>query len=218
MKSGFKWGIFRAYIPFLNMRIDWALLAQGLVVSLSTGLALVPLLTASFGLTFEEAVTLAMLHMILVTSHIMVFGEPYAAGWITAALPLVLVTVLGDLADPAERFKMMTALSLEFSFLCLLMAVTGLGQKLIDSIPTALKAGIIFGAALAAFKRIFYDDFSNFELMPVSFISAIFLSIIIFYLPHFQKWKKQSKIIGFGSYGHVPKCENHENHYFSVFR
>ncbi|MDG1726676.1 MAG: hypothetical protein P8H57_05945 [Emcibacteraceae bacterium] len=205
MKSGFKWGIFRAYIPFLNMRIDWAFLAQGLVVSLSTGLALVPLLTASFGLTFEEAVTLAMLHMILVTSHIMVFGEPYAAGWITAALPLVLVTVLGDLADPAERFKMMTALSLEFSFLCLLMAVTGLGQKLIDSIPTALKAGIIFGAALAAFKRIFYDDFSNFELMPVSFISAIFLSIIIFYLPHFQKWKKQSKNIGFvASFGLLP--------------
>jgi hypothetical protein len=41
--------------------------------------------------------------------------------------------------------------------------------------------------------------------MPVSFISAIFLSIIIFYLPHFQKWKKQSKIIGFvTSFGLLP--------------
>ena len=187
------------------MRIKWTLLVQGLVVSLSTGLALVPLLMTSFGLTFEEAVTMAMIHMILATSHIMIFGEPYATGWITAALPLVLVLVIDDYEAPIERFQMMTALSLEFAVLTLFLAVTGLGQRYINAIPTALKAGIIFGASMAAFKRIFYDDLSNIEAMPVSFISAILLSIMIFYLPAFQKWKQRSKLVQFiASFGLLP--------------
>lgn len=205
IKSGFKWGIFRAYIPFVHVRIEWQLLLQGLVVSLSTGLALVPLLTISFGLTFEEAVTMAMLHMILATSHIMIFGEPYASGWITAALPLTLAVVIGDYDTPVLRFQMMTALSLDFALLTLILAITGLGQRLINIIPIALKAGIILGAALAALKRIFYDDISNIEAMPISFICAMVLSIVIFYLPLFQRWKQKVKLVNFiASFGLLP--------------
>ena len=205
MKSGFKWGIFRAYIPALHVRIEWQLLLQGLVVSLSTGLALVPLLTTVFGLTFEEAVTMAMIHMILATSHIMIFGEPYASGWITAALPLVLALVIGDYETPVKRFQIMTALSLDFALLTLILAITGLGQRLIDMIPIALKAGIILGAAFAALKRIFYDDISNLEAMPVSFICAMITSIIIFHLPQFQRWREKIKIINFiASFGLLP--------------
>ncbi|MCC3862575.1 hypothetical protein [Pseudemcibacter aquimaris] len=164
-------------------------------MSLSTGLALVPLLTGSFGLTFEEAVTMAMLHMMLVTSHILIFGEAYAAGWITAALPLVLALVLGGYDSPTERFQMMTALSIEFAVLTFFMGITGFGKKLIGMIPAALKAGIIMGAALSALKRIFYDDVSKFDVMPISFIGAIVLCLVIFYLPAFQKWKQENNII-----------------------
>lgn len=187
------------------MRIEWPDLMQGLVVSLSTGLALIPLLTASFGLSFEEAVAIAMLHTMMVTSHVIIFGEPFAAGWVTPALPLVLAVVISDYQEPSERFQMMTALSLDFAALTLILAVTGLGQKLTNLVPAALKAGIILGAALSAFKRIFYDDVQNFTAMPLSFVLSIITCLIILYLPFFQKLKSTSKIASIiGSVGLLP--------------
>ena len=192
--QGFKWGIFTARLPLLHMRIEWPDLFQGLVVSLSTGLALVPLLIASFGLSFEEAIAISMLHTMLATSHVIIFGEPFASGWITPALPLVLAVVISDYEEPTERFQMMTALSLDFAILTFFLAVTGIGRKLTSLVPAALKAGIIFGAALSAFKRIFYDDVQNFTAMPLSFILSIITCLIILYLPAFQKLKSTSKI------------------------
>lgn len=194
-KTSYKWGVFKTSLPVLHYRIEWGLLCQGFVVSLSTGLALVPLLTTSFGLTFEEAVTMAMIQMMLVTSHIMIFGEAYAAGWITAALPLVLSLVLGGYDTPTERFQMMTALSIEFAALTLVLGLSGLGRKIMDMLPTAIKAGVVLGAALSALKRIFYDDVDQFNVMPVSFIMAIILSLIVFYLPIFQKMKQKYNVL-----------------------
>ena len=194
-KSGFKWGIFEARLPVLHMRIEWPELVQGLVVSLSTGLALVPILITAFGLTFEEAVTLAMLHMMIATSNVILFGEPFAAGWITPALPFVLAFVLGGLDNAVERFQMMTALAIDFAFITLILAVTGLGKKVNAIVPTALKAGIILGAALSALKRIFFDDLVVFGMMPVSFVLAIITSVVILYLPAFQRLRDKYKII-----------------------
>lgn len=194
-KTSYKWGVFKTSLPVLDYRIEWGLLCQGFVVSLSTGLALVPLLTTLFGLTFEEAVTMAMIQMMLVTSHIMVFGEAYAAGWITAALPLVLSLVLGGYDTPVERFQMMTALSIEFAALTLVLGLSGLGKKIMDILPKAIKAGVVLGAALSALKRIFYDDVDQFNVMPISFIMAIILSLIVFYLPIFQKLKQKYNVL-----------------------
>ncbi len=192
-QSGFKWGIFTARLPLVHMRIEWPELLQGLVVSLSTGLALVPLLTTAFGLSFEEAVTLAMLHMMIATSHVVLFGDPFATGWITPALPFVLALVIGDYDSPTERFQMMTALALDFAVITLFLAVTKLGDRLNALVPTALKSGIILGAALSAFKRIFYDDIASFNAMPVSFALSIVVCLVILYLPAFARLKERYK-------------------------
>tara|TARA_B110000305_G_scaffold242163_1_gene320606 strand:- start:9380 stop:10633 length:1254 start_codon:yes stop_codon:yes gene_type:complete len=204
-KSGFKWLIFTAYFPFIHMRIEWSLLLQGLVISLSTGLALIPILTSFFGLTFEEAVTIAMIHMLLVTSNTLIFGVPFAAGWITPALPLVLALVINDYNTPVERFQMMTALSLDFGVLMFLMAMTGLGQRLSGLLPMGVKAGIILGASFSAFKAIFYDDISNFKAMPVSYITAIMVCLIIMCLPNLKKFKFfPQSLITIASFGLLP--------------
>lgn len=192
-KSGFKWGIFTARLPLLHMRIEWPELLQGLVVSLSTGLALVPLLTSAFGLSFEEAVTLAMLHMMIATSHVILFGDPFAVGWITPALPFVLAVVIGGYEMATERFQMMTALAFDFAVITLFLAVTKLGEKLNAIVPASLKAGIILGAGLSAFKRIFYDDIARFKEMPVSFTFSIITCMVILYLPAFARFKEKSK-------------------------
>ena len=49
----------------------------------------------------------------------------------------------------------MTALSLDFALLLIVLGVTGLGARLVRVVPEVLKGGIILGAALAAFMQIF---------------------------------------------------------------
>lgn len=196
LSKGIKWGPFTARFPVIHMRIEWPELAQGLVVAAATGLALVPLLTTAFGLTFEEAVTISLFHSILIASHVVLFGEPFSPGWVTPALPISLAFVLGNYDTPVERFQMMTALSLDLAVLLFFLGITGLGKKLILHIPTALKAGIILGAAFAAFKRVFVDDFKAIEAMPVSMTVALVTCLIFSFSIPFQKMKSKSKILG----------------------
>ncbi|MCF6264741.1 MAG: hypothetical protein L3J24_14300 [Xanthomonadales bacterium] len=191
--KGFKWGPFTARLPFLHMRLEWPELAQGVVVAASTGLALTPLLIAAFGLTFEEAITISIFHTILISSHVVLFGEPFAPGWVTPALPLALAFVLGGYDTPVERFQMMTALSLNLAGLMFFLGITGLGKKLILHIPTAIKAGIILGAALSAFKRVFVDDFETIEAMPVSMTLALITCLIVSFSIPFQALKLKYK-------------------------
>lgn len=195
LPKGIKWGPFTARLPVLHMRIEWPELVQGLVVAAATGLALVPLLSTAFGLTFEEAVTISMFHTILIASHVVLFGEPFSPGWVTPALPIALAFVLGNYDTSVERFQMMTALSLDMAVLLFILGITGLGQKLILHIPTALKAGIILGAAFAAFKRVFVDDFKTIEAMPVSMTLALVTCLIFSFSIPFQKMKSKSKIL-----------------------
>jgi len=191
--KGIKWGPFTARLPFVHMRVEWPELLQGLVVAASTGLALAPLLISAFGLTFEEAITISIFHTILIASHVVIFGEPFAPGWITPALPISLAFVLGNYETPVERFQMMTALSLDLALLLFFLGITGLGKKLILHIPTAIKAGIILGAAFAAFKRVFVDDFKTIEAMPVSMTLALVTCLIVSFSLPFQKMKLKSK-------------------------
>src|SRR5690606_33780174 len=54
--TGWRWGPFTLRLPFLHTRPHWPEIAQGLLVATATGLALVPILTGYFGMSFEEAI------------------------------------------------------------------------------------------------------------------------------------------------------------------
>jgi len=197
--------MFTARFPLLHMRIEWRELIQGLVVSLSSGLALVPLLTMAFGLTFEEAIAISMIHIILNTSSVVIFGEPYASGWIAPAFPFALAFVLSGGDSPVERFQLMTALTLDFTLIVLFLGLTGLGATMVRRIPNGLKAGIIFGAALSAFKRVFYDDIESFTAMPTAMTLALLSTLIIAFYGPFQKWRQHNKVVDFiASFGLLP--------------
>ncbi len=203
--SGLNWGIFTARLPILHMRVEWRELLQGLVVALSTGLALVPLLTTAFGLTFEEAITISVIHIVIATSSVMLFGEPFASGWIAPALPFTLAFVMGGYDTPTERFQMMTAITLDFTLILFVLGITGLGRALVEKIPSALKAGIILGASLSAFKRVFYDDVDSFIAMPVAMTAALISCLIISFYGPFQRFKNKHKTVGFiASFGLLP--------------
>ncbi|WVM88767.1 hypothetical protein UMZ34_22760 [Halopseudomonas pachastrellae] len=77
-QPGWRWGPFTFRLPFYHSKLCWPELVQGLLIAAATGLSLVPLMTSFFGLSFEEAVAVSMIHSALIASAIIVFGEPYA--------------------------------------------------------------------------------------------------------------------------------------------
>lgn len=186
-QPGIKWGPFTARIPFVHTGVEWPEFFQGILVAAATGLALVPLLTSPyFGLTFDEAIMMSMISSFLISAAPLIFGEPYAAGWVTPALPLVLNVVLTEnYPSPEERFQVMTAMSIWFAIILLVLGITGLGKKIVDGMPMALKGAIIMGAAIAAIKRVFVDDAAeNLFLMPVSMTIAMVVCLLLaFSLP-----------------------------------
>jgi hypothetical protein len=87
VQPGLRWGPFTARVPGVHLGFEGPEFAQGLLLSAATGLALVPVMTTTLGLTFEQAVSMAFFHALLVGLAPVLFGEPFATGWITPALP-----------------------------------------------------------------------------------------------------------------------------------
>ncbi|MCK5860659.1 hypothetical protein [Abyssibacter sp.] len=195
-KAGFKWGPFTLRIPFLQARWCWPEGLQGVLVAAATGLALVPIMTGYFGLSFEQAVAASLIHSVLISSAILVFGEPYAPGWITPALPLVLSFVIGGFDCPELRFQAMTALSLDFAFIVILLGVTGLGNRFMLWLPAPLKGGIILGAAIAAFKRVFLDDADKYLLaQPISTTLACVVCLLLAFSLPLQRLRDSNRFV-----------------------
>ena len=203
---GWKWGPFTFRLPFYHSRLYWPEFLQGILIASATGLALVPIMTTFFALTFEEAVALSMIHGFLLMSSVIFFGEPYAPGWITPALPLVLGAVLGGYDDPTERFQAMAALSINFAALVFLLGITGLGRKLIIWLPDTLKAGIILGASIAALRRVFIVDAEEFLLaQPIATTLACGICLIFMFSMPLQALKERNRFfLMLGALGLLP--------------
>ncbi|WP_179957514.1 hypothetical protein [Exilibacterium tricleocarpae] len=208
VQPGIRWLGFTLRIPLVHTKVAWPELAQGMLVAATTALALVPVLTIYFGLTFEEAVAMAMLHSVLINASWWLFGEPYAPGWVTPALPFVLTLVVSEsYPTPELRFQMMTALALNFALVLAVLGVTGLGAKLIRIIPETLKGGIILGAAIAAFLQVFdLDNEQNvLHSQPLTIITALALSLLLAFSTPLQRLQTRFRWIAIvASFGLLP--------------
>ena len=97
----------------------------------------------------------------------------------------------------------MIAMSLDLGIILLVLGATGLGKKLINWLPMALKSAIIMGAAISAFKRVFVDDAAkNLNVMPWSMTLAMGACLLLaFSLPlqtYKVKWPWLSTIASLG--------------------
>jgi hypothetical protein len=188
--KGLKWGPFTARIPFIHIKFRGAEFFQGLVIAGATAFAAVPI-AMGLGLTFEEGVALSFIAGTLIGAGPIFFGEPMAPGWVTPAVPIVIAAFaakgqFNGVYDP-EVFRLMAAMCIEFTLLLFIMGITGWGKKLIQIIPNGLKAGIILGAALAAFYQVFITDIDKLMMQPVSMIVAISLCIVTTFSDPFKK-------------------------------
>ena len=106
--------------------------------------------------------------------------------------------------DPAT-FQFMAAMCIEFTLLVFILGSTGWGKKLIQIIPNGLKAGIILGAALAAFYQVFVTDMDKLMLQPVSMAVAIILCVITTFSDPFKKLAEKNIFFRkIGSLGLLP--------------
>ena len=154
IKYGWKWGPFTLRVPFIHTRLLIPEFLQGIVLTSATGLALVPLMMQYLGLSFEQAVAMSFIHGFLIGIAPIVFGEPYAPGWATPALPLVITFALAGFDTPLERLHAMIALTVTLTVLLAVLGASGLGRLLMAHLPKALKAGIILGAGIASFHQV----------------------------------------------------------------
>ena len=87
----------------------------------------------------------------------------------------------------------------------LLLGLTGFGKVLVEMIPRGLKAGIILGAALAAFYQVFFEDFETYMLQPISMTVAITLCVITTFSNPYKLLASKSKFFAIvGSLGLLP--------------
>jgi hypothetical protein len=206
VQPGIKWGPFTMRIPLVHLRFSLSDMLQGFAVAGATGMALVPYFIALLGLSFEEAVTMAMFHSLLISFSWMFFGDPYAPGWLTPAIPFVVafITTPAYLGDHVSQFQAMTALSLNFAFILIVLGVTGLGAKLIRIVPNVLKGGIILGAAVAAFLRVTQDgDAANiFQSAPAAGTLGVIVCLVFAFSKPIHAFAVGKKwlgtILGFG--------------------
>jgi len=206
VQPGFRWGPFTMRIPFIHLRFSLPDMLQGFAVAGATGLALVPYFMALLGLSFEEAVVMAMFHSLLISFSWMLFGDPYAPGWLTPAIPFVVafITTPAYLGDHASQFQAMTALSLNFAAILIFLGATGLGAKLIQIVPNVFKGGIILGAAIAAFMRVTKDgDAANvFQSAPIAGTLGVAVCLLFAFSKPLQgmamRNKGLAKVLGFG--------------------
>ncbi len=198
-KDGIKWGPFKLRIPFIHMKLLPAEFLQGLVISGATALAGAPVAMA-LGLSVEEAIATCFIASVLITSSPIIFGEPFAAGWITPALPLVIAFFMSlgmfDGEYRVETWQYLAAMCIEFTFLVLILGVTGLGKIIVEKIPNSLKSGIILGAALAAFYQIFFSDFDRYiGNTPYSMIAALVICTVTTFSEPFKTLAKNNKFL-----------------------
>lgn len=192
MSDGVRWGPFTLRIPLVHYRVEWPELLQGITVGSATGLAVVPLYAEHFGMPFETAIALVVLQTLVICSSFLLFGEPYAPGWLTPALPLVLAAAV---AFPAgrERAEFVNAVVLLTGLVFLLFGLTGLGKIFLRLVPRVLRATIILGAGLSAI----YGEFvprsggrpPRLDAFTVSILAAVGLSLLLMFSKPLEPWK-----------------------------
>ncbi|WP_372738884.1 xanthine/uracil/vitamin C permease [Neptunomonas sp.] len=143
------WGFgpFKIRLPGVHYRIEMPEVIQGLVMFV-VGLAIIPLLEKYLGMPYEAALAFTFIAGVGYILPAML-GVPLVPGWITPAIPVVLLYLNGFEPGP-EAIKALFALQIEVTLIFLILGMTGWGSKLVDVIPNSLKSGIIIGAGIAA--------------------------------------------------------------------
>jgi len=176
-------GPFHVRLPFVHYRWESAEMIQGLIMFV-VSLAMIPLLEKYLGMPYEAALAFTFVAGIGYMLPALM-GVPLVPGWITPAIPVVLL-FLGGFEPGPEAIKAMFALQMEVFLIFLVLGVTGLGSKLVNIIPNSLKAGIIIGAGIAALMGELKTG-GRIDSTPISLIAGSLLSAYLLFSLSFKE-------------------------------
>lgn len=111
-------------------------------------------------------------------------GVPLVPGWITPAIPVVLLYLQAFEPGP-QAVQAMFVLQIEVFLIFIVLGLTGFGNRLVSFIPNSLKAGIIIGAGIAALMGEIKVG-GRVEATPVSLIIGAIISAYVLFSVSFK--------------------------------
>lgn len=185
-------GPFKLRLPFYHYRFELPDYLQGLLMC-AVDLAAIPLMMQLLGMPFEAALAIVILNGFLYLLHHLL-GDPVIPGWITPAIPL-LIAYVSTFPEGVDRVHALIAFQMMLGALALGLGVTGMASKVVRLIPSAIKAGVIMGAGLAAIVVVF-DEGGRFEQYPFTIAIAVGVAFYLIFSRHFNKLKAQGGLWG----------------------
>ena len=196
-----KAGPFKIRLPFIHYRWEFPEMVQGLFMFV-VSLGMIPLLMKYLARPYEAALAFCVIAGI---GYLLpaLMGVPLVPGWITPAIPVVLL-YLQNFEPGPEAVRARFALQVEVFIIFLVLGLTGLGNKLVTLIPNSLKSGIIIGAGIAAMMGELKTG-GRIDATPISLlIGSIVSAYILFSLSfkHIVETNRFAKIIS--NFGMIP--------------
>lgn len=177
-------------IPFIHYKLELPEILQAALM-IAVGFSAAPVLQETLGFSYPAALTAVAIAEALGLLHILM-GDPVVPGWIASALSLVLV-YLGGYAVGVDSIHALIALQIIVSLIFIILGATGLAHKLMQLIPSSLKSGILFGAAIAALARVFTEN-GYFAKYPLSVGSGTVVVLFVLFSVAFKKMKDKRRI------------------------
>ncbi len=194
-------GPFKIRLPFIHYRWETAEMIQALIMFV-VSLGMIPLLQQYLGLPYEVALAFVVVCGIGFMLPALL-GVPMVPGWITPAIPVVLV-YLGDFEPGPEAIQALFALQFLVFLIFLVLAVTRLGRTLVHLVPNSLKAGIIMGAGIAALVGEIQPG-GRLAETPISLTLGMLVAVFMLFSTAFQGWVGRHAIVRrIANYGMVP--------------
>ena len=194
-------GPFKVRLPFIHYRWEMAETIQALIMFV-VAMAMIPLLEKYLGLPYD----VALAYVVVCGIGFMLpnlLGSPFVPGWITPAIPVVLL-YLGQFEPGPDAIRALVGLQLVVTAIFFFLGVTRLGTRLVNLFPSSMKAGILLGAGIAAITGEITEG-GRLANTPVSLILGFIVTGYVLFSLSFRdliEKHRWAKIIS--SYGMVP--------------
>lgn len=183
-------GPFKIRLPFIHYRWEIPEMLQGLFMFM-VSLAMIPLLEQYLGMPYDAALAFCVVAgvMYLLPS---LLGVPLVGGWITPAIPIILLYLQAFEPGPAA-VQAMFAVQIEVFLIFIFFGITGLSDRIVGAIPNSLKAGVIIGAGIAALMGEIQEG-GRVQLTPVSLIIGAIISAYVLFSVSFKDKVQHSRV------------------------
>ncbi|MEL6483984.1 MAG: hypothetical protein AAFP96_03960, partial [Bacteroidota bacterium] len=187
----FAMGPFKLRFPFIHYRFEISDYLQGLLMC-AVDLAAIPLMVELLGMPFEAALAIVILNGLLYLTHHLL-GDPVVPGWITPAIPLLILYV-ETFPEGPDRVHALVAFQMTLGLLAVLLGITKMAKKVVAIIPSAIKSGIIMGAGIAAVVTVFETE-GRFDQFPFSISLSVGLAFYLIFSNHFKRIAQEYRFL-----------------------